>query len=81
MEVVMGKVQTLVFRTKEKTTTLYDDMVEKNPVPDFSFDNVSTVAIRVDGYYEIMVKKTSASPALPVARLPVSCTNMIISEE
>lgn len=78
MEVVMGKVQTLIFRTKEKTTTLYDDMVEKNTVPEFSFDNVSTVAIRGD-YYEIMLKKGTST--IPVARLPIACTNMIILDE
>ena len=78
MEVVMGKVQTLVFRTKEKTTTLYDDMVEKNPVPDFSFDNVNTVAIRED-YDEVMVKKGTST--IPVARFPIACTNMILLDE
>jgi hypothetical protein len=75
----MGKLQTLVFRTKSKTTTLYEDMVEKNTIPSFSFDNVNTVAIRDDGYYEIMVK--SGTQTLPTARLPITCTNMIILNE
>lgn len=79
MEVVMGRVQTLVFRTKDKTTTLYEDMVEKNPIPSFSFDNVTTVAVRDDGFYEIMVKKGIST--MPAARLPIACTNMLISDE
>ena len=79
MEDVMGKVQTLLFRTKGKTTTLYDDMMEQNPVPDFSFDNVTTVAIRTDGFYEIMVK--NGEQTKPAARLPIACTNMIILDE
>lgn len=79
MEVEMGNVQTLVFRTKEKTTTLYDNMSEKNIIPDFTFDNVSTVAIRENYYYEIMVKRDGKS--MPVARLPIAYTNMLLLDE
>lgn len=78
MEVVMGKVQTLFFRTKEKTTTLMEDMNGKYTISEFSFDNVSTVAVR-GNYYEIMVKK--GEHTVPVGRLPISCTNMIILDE
>jgi hypothetical protein len=70
----MNNVQTLVFRTTSKTTTLQTSS-------DFSFENVSTVAIR-DGFYEIMAKRgTFSEKAIPVARLPIACTNMIILDE
>ena len=74
----MDKVQTLFFRTRQKTTTLYSNLTEREIISDFSFDKVSTVGIR-DGYYEIMV--TYGEKARPVARLPISCTNMIILDE
>ena len=70
--------QTLIFRTLTKSTSLLND---NGAVTEFSFDNVSTVAIREHGFYEIMVKKTSSSPAIPVARLPIATTNMIILEQ
>ena len=75
--------QLLKFRTVTKTTTLYSNSskdIETNTLSEFSFDNVSTVAIR-DGFYEIMVKKTVNSNAIPVARLPIANTNMLIMEE
>lgn len=73
--------QLLVFRTITKTTTLYVSSDDKSTIPSFSFDNVSTVAIRDNGYYEIMVKKGQSSNAIPVARLPIANTNMLILEE
>jgi len=74
----MVNFQTLVFRTTSKTTTLYEDKVGGSINTDFSFDRVSTVAVR-DGFYEIMVKKTDK--VTPAARLPIACTNMIILDE
>jgi hypothetical protein len=78
----MVNFQTLVFRTTSKTTTLYEDKVGGSINTDFSFDRVSTVAVR-DGFYEIMVKKTSSmsDKVTPAARLPIACTNMIILDE
>ena len=71
--------QTLIFRTSKKTTTLYSDKVGSDIIPDFSFSDVSTVAIRPDGFYEIMIKSSSIQRnALPVARLPIANTNVLI---
>ena len=46
---------------------------------EFSFENVSTVAIRDAGYYEIM--QTESGKTYPVGRLPISNTNMLIKDE
>jgi len=80
--------QTLVFNTSEKTTTLYDGItieVELR-IPEYSFNDISTVSIR-EGYYELMQKReinnkyNGKNVVIPVARLPISQTNMIIINE
>ena len=68
--------QTLIFNTFEKTTELRLDAQLSSLVSDYTFENVSTVAVR-DGYYEIMKKKSDGT-TVPVARLPISNTNMLI---
>lgn len=70
--------QLLIFNTKEKTTKVKSDF-NGSIISDFSFDKISTVYIR-DGYYELMQKK-SDKITVPVARLPISNTNMLIVNE
>ena len=75
--------QTLIFRTKSKTTTLYNDLLTREVIKDFSFDNVTTVTIRDTGtYYEIMRQVSpTTNTTVPVARLPISMTNMLITND
>jgi len=80
--------QTLIFNTSEKTTTLYNGLsIDKELIiSEYSFIDISTVSVR-EGYYEFMQKKeinTATSgrySVVPVARLPISQTNMIIINE
>jgi hypothetical protein len=46
-----------------------------------AFDNVSTVKCSELGYYEIMQKSDAReATAIPVMRLPISNTNMLIEK-
>lgn len=70
--------QTLVFNTTLKSVVLFAGArgdgrsIER-------FDNVSTVKIQ-DGFYEVMQKLEEGSlSAIPVMRLPISNTNMVIA--
>lgn len=67
--------QTLIFNTVEKTTELKSDIQGGYTFSEFCFDNVSTVAVR-NGFYEIMQKRVGNT--IPVARLPIDNTNMLI---
>ena len=70
--------QTLVFNTTTKTVTLYDGKVES--VILFTFENVPTVREKV-GHYEIMQKTNGdANSSVPVLRVPISNTNMLIEK-
>jgi hypothetical protein len=71
--------QTLVFNTTTKAVTLYEGQKLKSEIIEH-FMNISTVKI-YEGYYEIM-KKTSdeTNSAIPVMRVPISNTNMLIEK-
>jgi hypothetical protein len=72
--------QTLVFNTKTKTVTVYEGK-EQNSTILYSFTEVPTVKI-VDGrgFYEVMKKvmNNNLETRVPVARFPISNTNMLI---
>ena len=72
--------QTLVFNTKTKTVTVYEGKEESSTIL-YSFVDVPTVKI-IDnrGYYEVMKKVTidGIENRVPVARFPISNTNMLI---
>lgn len=72
--------QTLVFNTTTKTAKLYEGKEEKSEII-YQFTNVPTVKV-LEGYYEIMqIDGTSSEEKrVPVARLPVANTNMIIKK-
>lgn len=80
--------QTLIFNTVEKTTKLFLGPRQDvgTLIEEYNFKDVSTVSIR-EGYYEIMQKKeinnqhNGKNITIPVARLPISQTNMIIINE
>lgn len=69
---------TLTFNTQEKTVKITNDK-------DFilkTYDNVPTVKVRNEGYYEIMQKQTEydESTSIPVCRLPIQNTLMFIEK-
>ena len=71
--------QTLVFNTTTKTVT-----VKENSTIIHEFDNISTVKPK-EGYYELIEKKRRVGEEMesskPVARFPISNTNMLIEEQ
>jgi hypothetical protein len=70
--------QTLVFNTKTKTVTVYEGKEESSTIL-YSFVDVPTVRVNV-GHYEVMRKTTNDNleVRVPVARFPISNTNMLI---
>ena len=71
--------QTLVFNTSTKSVKLYEGN-ESSPIL-YTFDSVPTVKIE-DGYYQVMqVDGTSVEEKrVPVARFPITNTNMLIKK-
>lgn len=71
--------QTLTFNTVTKKVVLLSGSRGKSDVLEH-FENVSTVKVQ-DGFYEVMQKPTEdSSSAIPVMRVPIANTNMIISK-
>lgn len=71
--------QTLTFNTTTKQVQLLDGPRGNSSVLE-TFDNVSTVKVNV-AHYEIMQKlDENAVSAIPVMRVPISNTNMIITK-
>jgi len=76
--------QTLIFNTTTKQVQLLDGPRESSKLLE-TFENISTVKVNV-AHYEVMQKQTdeSNSPiptmnsSIPVMRVPISNTNMII---
>jgi hypothetical protein len=70
--------QTLTFNTTTKTVRLLNGPVGSSDTIKF-YENVSTVRCSELGFYEVMQKESEeSSSSLPVMRLPISNTNMII---
>jgi hypothetical protein len=71
--------QTLVFNTSTKSVKLYEGN-ESSPIL-YTFDSVPTVKIEV-GYYQVMQVDGASTEdkRVPVARFPVSNTNMLIKK-
>jgi hypothetical protein len=71
--------QTLTFNTTTKQVQLLDGPRGSSTVME-SFNNVSTVKIE-DGFYQVMQKTSEdTNSALPVMRVPIANTNMIIEK-
>lgn len=70
--------QTLVFNTATKSAKLYSNKAEDSEIL-YLFDNVPTVKVE-DGYYQVLqLDNTSTEEKrVPVARFPISNTNMLI---
>lgn len=69
--------QTLVFNTTTKTVIVYKEDVQNSRML-FNYNNVPTVGVR-EGYYEVM-QKDENDKSIPVLRLPIANTNMVISK-
>jgi hypothetical protein len=74
--------QTLVFNTTTKTVKVYEGTSQQSLIS-YDFENISTVKPK-EGYYELIEKKRRDGDDLesskPVARFPISGTNMLIEE-
>lgn len=66
--------QTLVFDTTEKKASLFQGLVKNDEIV-YEFKDVPTVKVE-NGYYEVMQK--SETGTIPVLRVPISNTNMLI---
>lgn len=72
--------QTLTFNTSTKQVQLLDGERFNSKTIEL-FENVSTVKCSDLGFYEIMQKQDmESSSAIPVMRLPIANTNMIITK-
>ena len=71
--------QTLTFNTTTKEVKLLDGPRGSSVVTE-TFNNVSTVKIE-DGFYQVMQKTSEdTNSSLPVMRVPIANTNMIIEK-
>jgi hypothetical protein len=70
--------QTLVFDTTNKKITLYSGQKLNGSDIIIEKDNVPTVKV-LDNYYEVM-QKDEMDKQLPVLRLGIQSTNMIIKK-
>jgi hypothetical protein len=72
--------QTLTFNTTTKQVQLLDGPRGSSTVMEL-FNNVSTVKMEGDGFYQVMQKTSDdTNSAIPVMRVPISNTNMIIEK-
>ena len=71
--------QTLTFNTTTKQVTLLDGPRGSSVITE-TFSNVSTVKIE-DGFYQVMQKTNEdTNSSIPVMRVPIANTNMIIEK-
>jgi hypothetical protein len=74
--------QKLIFNTTDKTARVFSASMPDEII--FDLENVTTVK-PLDGYYEVMQRIDSSSApsgysAIPVLRLPIVNTNMVIEK-
>lgn len=68
--------QTLVFNTTEKTVVVYQEHIGSYIL--FNHMNVTTVKVMTN-HYEV-IQKIDENTAIPVLRIPVEGTNMVITK-
>ncbi len=71
------KNQLLVFNSTKKTVELSSGFGAGDEL--LRFDNVPTVKVE-NGYYEVMQKSEETGGVVPVLRLPIANTNMLIQK-
>ncbi len=69
--------QTLVFNTTTKTVKVYEGTPEKSEIL-YQLDSIPSVKV-LEQHYEIM-QKDEFDKSLPVLRLPIANTNMLIKK-
>ena len=72
----MVNMQTLVFNSTEKTAVLQEGFRGTELL---NFKNVPTVKVE-NGYYEVMQKSGEYTGVVPVLRVPIANTNMLIQK-
>ena len=71
----------LNFNTTTKTAKVYDGSQNMiNPTIIQVFNEVPTVQVRTEGFYEIMQERTQGEQRIPVCRLPIQNTLMQIEK-
>jgi putative heme iron utilization protein len=70
--------QTLVFDTTEKKAFLFQGLVKNDEIV-YEFKDVPTVKVE-NGYYEVMQKSGENGGVVPVLRVPIANTNMLIQK-
>lgn len=71
--------QTLLFNSTTKEVKLYEDIKHNSRILE-TYTNVPTVRVSEQGYYEVMKKIDNEEKSIPVLRVPISNTNMIIEK-
>jgi hypothetical protein len=69
--------QTLLFNTTNKEIKLFDSSLHESKLL-FMFTDIPTVRMSSDGYYEVMKKDELNDRNIPVLRVPIANTNMLI---
>ena len=69
-------IQTLVFNTTEKKVILFQGLVDNDKIV-YVFKDVPTVKVE-NGYYEVMQKSGENGGVVPVLRVAIANTNMLI---
>lgn len=70
--------QTLTFNSTTKKVQLLSGSRESGIILE-TFDNVPTVKVE-NGYYEVMQKSEETNGVVPVLRVPMANTNMLIQK-
>lgn len=70
--------QTLVFNTTTKTAKLYVGEAESTALI-AHYTDVPTVKVMDDGFYQVM-QRDAMEAQLPVLRVPIANTNMLIKQ-
>ena len=71
--------QTLIFNTTDKTVTVYNGHPTVG-ILIYNFDNIPTVKVQ-ERFYEVMQRQgEGTNSSLPVMRVPIANTNMIITK-
>ena len=70
--------QTLMFNSTIKRVQLWDGSRGNSKLIE-TFDNVPTVKVE-NGYYEVMQKSGENGGVVPVLRVPMANTNMLIQK-
>lgn len=74
----MKNMQTLLFNTTSKEVKLFSEILYESKLL-LTFTDVPTVRMS-DGYYEVMKRDEFNNRNIPVLRVPISATNMVIEK-